>query len=784
MDHSVKRVAVLGAGTMGAQIAAHLANVGISSLLLDLPSQDSDRNAVAASALQKLVKSKPPPFYVLERKDRIEIGNFEDHLHRVKECQWIIEAVVERLEVKQSLWARVEEHRVPGTIVSTNTSGISIGAIAQGRSEEFQRHWLGTHFFNPPRYMKLLELIPGRHTSLEVVERMVFVGEHLLGKGVVFAKDTPNFIANRIGTFFSMRALRLMEELDLSIETVDALTGPVIGLPKTAVFHLGDLVGVDVLTLVAGNLYRSLTEDPWRELFQPPHFIREMVSSGRLGRKSGAGFYRKEGSELLVLDRKSGEYRRQQEPSIPSLRSVRSEPDLVRRVTALLQADDQAASFLWPLLRDTFYYSAACLPEIADEYFQVDRAMKWGFNWQMGPFELWQKLGMKELAERAAGEGVDLPAWVQDLLDQGSRECYVSGPNHVLYFDLSKRQFQEMPEAKEKVNLTLLKERGALIDSSDEASLVDLGEGVACLEFHSKMNTVGPGTVEMAGRALERVEKEFLGLVIGNQGAHFCAGANLSIFVQAIQSQNWQQIESGVQAFQQMNQSFRRSPRPVVAAPFQQTLGGGTEICLGADAMVASAETYMGLVEVGVGLIPAGGGCKELLIRSQPSLGKAASHGELSDALKSVFHTIGRAKVSSSGEEARRLCFLRPEDSIEVHPDRLLYRAAQKVLTLVQEGYVAQAADRYIPVMGASGLAVLKVGIHLMLHAGFISEFDALVGQKLAFILSGGDLNHATQVPEQYLLDLEREAFLSLCGEEKTLQRILHTLKTGKPLRN
>lgn len=787
MIPTLNRVAVLGAGTMGAQIAAHLANLEIRTLLLDLPSAGPDRSAVARKALERLSSVEPAPLYASNRARFIEIGNFDDHLAKLSDCDWIIEGVVEKLDVKQKLWERVEAHRRPGTIVSTNTSGLPVARIAEGRSPDFRRHWLGTHFFNPPRYMRLLEVIPGPDTLPEVVQTIAFVGDRLLGKGVVVAKDTPNFVANRIGAFVGMRASELMQELGLTFEEIDALTGPVIGRPNTGTFRLADLVGVDVMVDVSENLYQNLAGDPWREQFRPAQFMREMVSRGWTGRKAGQGFYKKikggSGDEFQTLDPETMEYRPQKRPAVPSLEMARNEPDLVQRVKALLAAPDKAGAFLWPFLCDTFAYSAERIPEIADEYFHVDRAMKWGYNWEMGPFEMWQALGIEDVVRRAEKEGKTFPSWIGDLLKQRPRAFYVVGPHHQLFFDLGSGEYQVLPGDPEKIELAVLRQRERVIRSNAGASLIDLGDGVACLEFHSKMNAIGADIVGMARASLEEVSRNFLALVIANQGKDFSVGANLMLLLLEAQEGNWEDIDLAVRAFQDLNMSFRYSSKPVVAAPFQRVLGGGTEICLGCDAVVASAETYMGLVETGVGLIPAGGGTKEMLLR-HPGDWAAASSRDLFPAVRRVFETIGMAKVSRSADEARQLRFLRESDFVEIHPERLLFRAKEKALSLVKDGYAPPQPRSDIPVLGAAGLASLKVGIHLMRRAGYISEYDAVVGRKLAHVLTGGDLNHPTTVSEQYLLDLEREAFLFLCGQRKTQERIQYTLKTGKPLRN
>ena len=772
---------------MGAQIAAHFANVGIKTLLLDLASPGKDQDAVARGAVERLSLIKPPPLYSAEKAGLIQVGNFQDDLAKLSDCDWIIEAVVEKLKVKQDLWEQVESYRKIGAIVSTNTSGLSVAGIAKGRSEDFQRHWLGTHFFNPPRYMKLLELVPGPKTLPEVVDTVAVVGDLLLGKGIVIAKDTPNFIANRIGIFTCLRAVELMQELGLTIEEVDELTGPAVGRPRTGTFRLGDLIGVDVLVDVSENLHQSLPKDPWRRTFRPAPFLKEMVSRGWNGRKAGQGFYQvvdsSEGRNLLVLDPNNLSYRQRKKPRITSLERARDQADVGQRVRALLEARDESGAFLWPFVRDTLVYAASCVPEISDDYLQIDRAMRWGYNWELGPFELWQALGTQEVARRAKEDGKRFPPWVGQLLQQPPENFYAHGIDHELFFDIGTKQYQISPEEPQKICLDILKRRQRVVRSNPGASLIDLGDGVACLEFHSKMNAIGADAVQLARWTMEEVSRNFLALVIGNQGKDFSVGANLMLLLLEAQEGNWEEIDSMIRAFQDINLSFRYSPKPVVSAPFQRVLGGGAELCLACDAIVAGAETYMGLVEVGVGLIPAGGGSKEMLVRHAGECAEGKEPGLLR-RVRQAFETIGLAKISRSAEEALSLKFLRGTDLIEVHPDRLLARAKRKALGLVEDGYVPPEPKLAIPVVGGAGLAALKVGIHLMRRAGYISEYDVLVGNRLAYVLTGGDINHPTVVSEQYLLGLEREAFLSLCGQRRTQERMQHTLKTGKPLCN
>ena len=783
MNRPLNRVGVLGSGTMGSQIAAHFANVKIKTLLLDLPSDNGDRSAVARKSVERLSGLRPSPLYSPQRAHFIEVGNFEDDLSKLSSCDWIIECVVEKLDVKRQLWEKVETYRRPGTIVSTNTSGLPVHEIGEGRSDDFQQHWLGTHFFNPPRYMRLLELIAGPATLPTVLETVASVGDKLLGKGVVVAKDRPNFIANRISIFVAMRAVELMQELGLTVEEADAFTGPIIGFPKTGTFRLADLVGIDILIDVAQNVYDSIPEDPWRESFRPPDFMKELVERGWKGQKTGQGFYKKEGREILTLDLETMEYRERRRARFPSLEMARAETSTVKRVQALLKSRDKVGAFLWPCLRDLFLYSAGRVPEITDHYFQIDRAMKWGFNWEYGPFELWQALGVEETTERIRKDTSDIPEWVERVLAHEKGEFYAAGVDQRLFFDLASREYQVLESDPEKIELAILRKQEGVVFSNPGASLVDLGDGVACLEFHSKMNAIGTDIVELAHRSVAEVEKNFLGLVVGNQSKDFSVGANLMLLLLEAQEGNWEEIDLMVRAFQNMNTAFRYSPRPTVAAPFQLVLGGGAEVCLGCDAVVASAETYMGLVEVGVGLIPAGGGTKEMLLRHISDV-RTVPRADLLPAVRRAFETIGKAEVGRSAEDCQRLRYLRPEDPVEIHSERLLSRAKHHVLRLADSGYAAGEPDENIPVLGESALAVLKVGVHLMQQAGYISDHDAVIGRKLAYVLTGGDLNHQTTVSEQYLLDLEREAFLSLCGERKTLERIQHTLQTGKPLRN
>ena len=779
MDRKIRKVGVLGAGTMGAQIAAHLANSGIPSVLLDLPQDGKDKSALARLAVKRMTKMKPPPFYWAGAWSLIHPGNLADDLPWLGDCDWVVEAIAERMDVKRDLWGRVEPHLASGTIVSSNTSGLSIAGIARERSQEFRSHWLGTHFFNPPRYMKLLEIIPGPDTHPEVVKFMSEFGDRKLGKGIVVAKDRPNFVANRIGAFAASVAMHLTEKLGLSIEEVDALTGPVIGRPTTATFRLADLIGNDVMCHVSDNLYENLPEDPWRELLAPPDLLRKVVERGWNGRKTGQGYYVKKGREFLVLDLDTMEYRSQQPVEIASLAAVKAESDPIARIQHLIQSGDQSEAFLWPLFRDTFAYSAGLIGDICDHLYQVDQAMRWGWAWGHGPIELWDALGAGQLARRIREDGVELPAWVETVSGSQSGRFYVSG-DPPGYFDLASSTHQDMPQDQESLHLEPVKASQGVILSNPSASLIDLGDGVACLEFHSKMNTIDSYIVDLGLEATERVGRDFRALVIGNQGINFSAGANLAWLLEACGRAAWQGIDEQVRAFQEFCQGLKNAPFPVVAAPFRQTLAGGAEVCLPCDQLVSAAETYIGLVEVGVGLIPAGGGCTEMLLRNEPS--ERDSKPQRQAGVVKAFQVIGMAKVAGSAVEARELGFLRAWDQIEVSEERLLYRAKQRAVGLSSSYRPPDPAP--MTACGEPCLARLKVTLHLMHRAGYLSDHDVLIGRKLALVLSGGDLNHATLVTEQHFLDLEREAFLSLCGEEKTQQRMEHILKTGKPLRN
>ncbi|HEX8706800.1 MAG TPA: 3-hydroxyacyl-CoA dehydrogenase/enoyl-CoA hydratase family protein [Pyrinomonadaceae bacterium] len=800
----IEKAAVLGAGTMGAQIAAHLANARIPVILLDIPARELTaeeaakgltlesgevRNRIARSGLEAAKKARPAAFFTPELAGLVTVGNFEDDLARLKDCDLIIEAVVENLEIKRKLYERVEQFRRPGSVVASNTSGIPIRQLAEGRSEDFRAHFLGIHFFNPPRYLHLVELIGTEWTRPEVSCSVYGFLDQRLGKGVVTAKDRPNFIANRIGTFGALYTIRTMLEDGYSIEEVDKMTGQAVGRPKTATFRTFDLVGLDVFAHVVQNLYDALPEDEEREVFIAPEFLKGMTERGLLGNKTRGGFYRKqkgegEKQEIWTLDHASLEYRPAQKVRLPALDLAKNIETTPERIKALVWGKDRVGAFLWKTISRTLRYAAGRIPEIADNVVEIDRAMKWGFNWELGVFETWDAIGVEKSVTRMREEGQSVPQNVQRMLEAGATSFYKTEQGQRSYFDFASGQYQPVNELPGVVVLKSIKERAGVIKRNAGASLIDLGDGVACLEFHSKMNAIGGDTLQMIKYALAEVEKNFAGLVVGNQGVNFSVGANLMLLLLEAQDENWEEIDLIVRAFQNATMSLRYSAKPVVVAPFQMTFGGGCEMTLHGDRVRAAAETYIGLVEVGVGLIPAGGGTKELLLRALDSIPGGMNDADPFPFVKRAFETIALAKVATSAEEARSLGFLGADDTVSMNSDRLIADAKQEVLSLAASGYVEPQQRTDILALGLPALATLKLGIHQMKRGGFISDYDALIGEKLARILTGGDLNHPTRVSEQYLLDLEREAFLSLCGERKTQERIGHMLKNGKPLRN
>jgi len=800
MDLRIRKAAVLGAGVMGSAIAAHLANVGIPTFLLDMvPLQLTEeekkkgltlespevRNRFSLSGKKRVQDSRPASFYLKEDAELITIGNFEDHLRWVSQVDWVIEAIIEDLEAKRSLLKKLLPFIKEGTIMSSNTSGISIKKMVDGFPEDFKERFLGTHFFNPPRYMKLLEIIPSPSTKKEILERIAQVGERVLGKGVVFAKDTPNFIANRIGAFASAITIRTMMEEGYKIEEVDQITGPAMGRPKQATFRLADLVGLDVVAMVSKNLYESLPEGE-REYFITAPFIQQMIKNQWLGDKTKQGFYKKikrgGEEEIWVLDYEKIDYRPQIKVTFPSIEMGKNIEEVGQRIKTLITSPDRAGQFAWKVLKKILLYSAEKIPEISEDIVNVDRAMRWGYNWELGPFEQWDAIGVEASVRRMEKEGERIPPLVETLLRKGYPSFYEKKEGERFYFDFRRSQYQQIEEKPQFLILRSLKERKKTVLSNPGASLIDIGDGVACLEFHSKMNTIGADTIQMMREALKVVEEKFDGLVIGNQAENFSAGANLMLILFEIQDENWDELEASVKAFQDTLMAIKYFEKPVVAAPFGLTLAGGCEICLAASKMRASAETYMGLVEVGVGLVPAGGGTKEMLLRSIEAIPPGVE-ADLLPFVRRAFETVAMGKVSTSAKEAQQLGYMRMTDQITINRDYLLHDAKQTVLNMVQEGYRPPRPKR-VKVMGERGYALLQMGLFYMKEGGYISDYDQHIAKKIAHIMTGGNLPDGTEVTEQYLLDLEREAFLSLCGEPKTQERIEYMLKKGKPLRN
>jgi len=808
MHMTIRKVAVLGAGIMGSQIAAHLANVGIPSLLLDIVPKELApdevkkglaldakpvRNRFALGALQKLATMKPSPVYAKDALDLITPGNFEDDLHRIAGVDWVVEAIVENLAIKQDLWTRVAAHWKPGMVVSSNTSGISITRMVQNAPAEFRQHFLGTHFFNPPRYMKLLELIPTPETDPQVLTFMEQFGEQVLGKGVVLAKDTPNFIGNRIGTYGMMAVLDVMQQMNLGADEVDTLTGPVIGRPGSATFRTLDMVGIDTFVHVADNCRATIPDPAEAAVFTVPDYVREMVRRGWLGQKSGAGFFKKEGEQVFTLQPETLEYRPRMKANFPSLETAKPLPDPRERLRSLVYADDKAGKFLWEVIKRTLVYSAQKVGEIADDIVAIDRAMKWGYNWELGPFETWDAIGVARSVARMEAEGVVLPGWVKAAVQADGFYRKDQARTHFLGADGTE---QMMPLSDRIIELDELKAWNPVVKARKGATLMDMGDGVLLLETHSPKTAIGVDVTYMLKYAADELARgDWKGLVIGARTENFCVGANVMMVLTEAQDEEWDEINMMVRQFQGACSALKFAPKPVVVAPFGLTLGGGYEICAAADRVVAAAETYMGLVEVGVGLIPGGGGTKEMLIRALEGLPTsggglggagqiAAGTGlDLQPILGRVFETVGLAKVSTSAAEARALGYLRKTDRIVVNRDHLLWEAKQAVLEMERAGYQPPTPAR-IPVGGPEGRAVLELGLYNMRLSGWASDYDVHVGKKLAYVLTGGKVPGGTYVTEQYLLELEREAFVSLCGEKKTQDRIQHTLKTGKPLRN
>ncbi len=793
----IKKAAVIGAGTMGAGIAAQLANTGVSCLLLDIVPPDlpdaakSDpraRSKFAIDGVDRMAKGRPPGFMTAAQRDLVDVGNIDDDLERISDCDWIVEAVTENLEIKRSLYEKIARVKRPDAVVSSNTSGLALRLLTEGFDETFRKNFLITHFFNPPRYMHLLEIVPGPETAPEVVAEIERFCDVRLGKGVVHCKDSPNFIANRIGVYVMGVGAQLMAEEGLNIEEIDAITGPVLGRPKTASFKLQDLVGIDVSVLVMENAKRLLPDDESLAGFEVPEILRRLVDAGRLGRKSGAGFYKKVGRDILVLDLETFEYRESKPVEFASLAAASKVRTPGERIRALVGGDDAAARYAWKLLAATLLYSARRIPEISDDLVSVDRALRWGFNWELGPFETWDAIGVRESVERMRADGHDIPPLCTQLLDAGHESFYgyiesSSGKTRSV-FDPGTREFAPIEERPGVLSLTALRDRSRPIDGCDDASIWDLGDGVLGVEFHSKMNSISGDTLDTIQRAVELAETGgYEGVVVGNEAPHFSVGANLKQVVAAMDQEQWDGIDAMIRRFHRTALAMRYSAAPVVVATQGMALGGGCEIALAGTRVQSAAETYMGLVELGVGLIPAGGGTRELACRAhERAPGK--SPNAVFAYLQEFFDTVANAKTSSSADDARALGFLEREDAVTMSPDRVIADAKARVLALAATGYRPPLPRRSVRVAGRPGWAEFKVLLHQYREGEFISDYDLHLGKKFAYVLCGGDIDHEFTVSEEYLLDLEREVFLELVREKKTQERIAHTLKTGKPLRN
>jgi len=801
MNRHIKKVAVLGSGVMGSRIACHFANIGCDVLLLDiapkelLPQEEKKglslesnlvRNRIVNQSLETAVKSNPSPIYRKSFASRIQTGNFDDNMKDIANCDWVIEVVVERLDIKHLIFEQVEKFRKPGTLISSNTSGIPIHMMLEGRSDDFKAHFCGTHFFNPPRYLQLLEIIPTPSTNPEVVDFLMNYGSTFLGKKTVLCKDTPAFIANRVGVYGIMALFHTVEEMGLTVEEVDKLTGPVLGRPKSATFRTCDVVGLDTLVHVANGLKANCPNDEEKALFELPSYVSKMVENGWLGSKTNQGFYKKvkneKGkSEILTLDLNTLEYRPAQKAKFATLEMTKSVDDLKARTKMLFAGKDRAGEFYRKLFGGLFAYVSNRLPEISDDLFKIDDALKAGFGWEIGPFETWDIIGVEAGIKLIEAEGRIVPSWVKEMVASGVTSFYASSNGNKQYYDQTTKAYKVIPGTENLVILDALRADNKVWGNSD-STVVDLGNGILNLEFHTKMNTIGGGVIEGINKAIDLAEKEYKGLVISNTGQNFTAGANVAMIFMLAVEQDIDELDFAVKVFQDAMMRVRYSNIPVVIAPHNLTLGGGCEMSMHADKVVAHAELYMGLVEFGVGLIPGGGGSKEFAKR----LSEELKAGDIkTNRLRQRFLTIGQAQVSKSAYEAFDLGYLREGiDEVVVSRDLQLTRAKQACLELADAGYIAPKRGKNITVMGQEGLGLIYVGANSMLSGKYMSEHDGVISEKLGFVLCGGDLSENTVVSEQYLLDLERKAFVELCMQRKTLERLESLVKYGKILRN
>ena len=797
---TISKVAVLGSGVMGGAIAAHLANCGIPSIMLDIvPFDLSDadkenkakRNSIAAAAKKALLKTKPAPLYKKSNADLIEIGNFDDDMEKIADCDWIVEVVTERLEIKKIVFENVKKHRTPGTILSSNTSGIAIHSMVDDFDDDMKKNFLGTHFFNPPRYLKLMEIIPAPDTDPAVIEFMAAFMEDVLGKGVVYAKDTPNFIANRIMTFGSQYIGYEMMKDGLTVEEVDALTGPVIGHASSATFRTADLVGLDTMINVVGNVANNCPDDECIDMMKLPPFLEKMVEKGYLGNKSGSGFFKatKERDEkgkriILGLDLETLEYRDPVKPRFDSLGAAKKAETLEEKLNILMKGEDKGAVFSWKVFANSAIYAGNRIPEIADDIVNIDNACRWGFAWEVGIFETWDILGFDYVCDRMEAEGLTLPPIAKAMKEAGISQFYDFQNGVDVYFDVDAKGYKPVPQNENIISLPTLKKNNNIVKENDSCSLIDIGDGILCAEFHTKMNSIDDGMGLMLNEASQMLENdEFDGLVIGNQAEHFCAGANVFVILGEAMQKNWDKIEEAVDQLQQVLMGLRFNRKPVVAAPHHFTLGGGCEIAQAADRCVINGETYGGLVEVGVGLVPGGGGCKELLRRAQEYIPATVPDADLFPYVQRAFQNIATAVVSTSGAEMVENGHLSEHDVITASGDQQIKRAKDVCLGMIKAGYTPPLPAT-MTALGEPARAAFRVAMYGFGLGGFASEHDILIAEKVAHILTGGDRPAGAKVTEQDILDLEREAFVSLVGTEKTQQRIQHMLMSGKPLRN
>lgn len=792
----INRVAVLGAGVMGATIAAHLANAGLDILLLDIvPKELNDdekargltlespvvRNRIAAAGLQGLLKMKPAPFYLKDFAAQIEVGNFEDDLEKLGQCDWVIEVVIEYMPIKLDLLKKIVPHLTPGAILTTNTSGLSVNEMAEVLPAEVKKNFLATHFFNPPRYMRLMEIVPCNDTDREIVAELADFISRKLGKGIVYAKDTTNFIANRIGTYAIFKGMAHMMDMGMTVEEVDSVAGPATARPKSAAYRTADLVGLDTLAHVGTNSHDLLPDDEERDVFKIPEFMKKMIENGQLGNKTGQGFYKKEKVDgkrkIFYFDYTDGEYKPLEKPKFPSVMAVKQVDDPAMKLKMVVNGTDKGAEFAWKSIRDTLIYAVNRIPEIADDVVNIDNAMRWGFNWEIGPFEMFDAIGVKQFVRRAEKDGVALPEVLKEIEsfyrfnDAGQKE----------YYDLLKKEYVPVEVPEGQIHLEILKKGGRVVEKNGNCSVIDLGDGVFCFEFHSKMNAISGDILAMTHKAIKRAEREGVGLVIGNRGANFSVGANLMMMAVALAEGAYDDINMVLRSFQKATMAVKYAKVPVVAAPFNMTLGGGAEFCLQSDAINAHAETYMGLVEIGVGLLPAGGGTKEMSMRA---IELAAQYKtDVQPFIIKNFEQIAMAKVSMGAAELPAMGYMRHGDSITMDVDRLIGDAKQKVLALAVNYRPKRKAEK-LPAPGRGIAAAIKSQLWNMQMGNFITEYEAEMGTIIAGVICGGDVNPGTLISEDYLLELERENFLKLAGNRKTAERIQHMLKRGKPLRN